>query len=372
MSLNTVLIISILAIFDLSLIGILSWIKSRKTPYYFWLGCIFLSTAFAIVDNTAIFVGEGQIFLYHLGVSTNVAWGAYLLSFIYCLRHPKEDKIKFSWLHFIPLYLYIPFFTLTLIQPQWGIETLELAKIGKMTPFGLFYNFVIILYSIGSNVFLLWEEYYRAKAFSISKQQHKRIKEILWIMLVLQTMAFFPFLLQLDLKFIILYMPVFGQLFFIYIFIRMTFLSDSAFKPIEETIPQKEISNKYSTIKITEQYAHDVLGKIIELMKTEKPYLELDYSLSQLSKGLGVSPNVLSMVINSKLNCSFPDYINSLRVKTAIELLEKLNKKSFTVESIAYESGFNNRTSFYKAFKKHTGKLPTEYIKSAIQIKKVV
>lgn len=367
MSPNTILIISILAIFNLSLIGILSWIKSKRTPYYFWLGCIFLATALAIIDNTTIYAGKGNMIFYHLGLSTNVVWGAYLLSFVYCLRHPKETKLKFKWHHFIPAYLYIPFFILTLVQPHWGEETLELAKIGKMTPFGVFFNFVICLYSIGSNAFLLWEEYFRKKTFSVSEQQHKRIKEILWIMLILQIMAFFPFLFQLDLKFIILYMPVFGQLFFIYIFIRMIFSTDSAFKT-DDGITQ----NKYSTIKITEQYTLCILDRIIELMKTQKPYLEFDYSLSQLSKELGVSPNILSMVINSKLNCSFPDYINSLRVKTSIELLEKQDKKGFTIESIAYESGFNNRTSFYKAFKKHTGKLPTEYFKSALQIKKVV
>jgi len=78
------------------------------------------------------------------------------------------------------------------------------------------------------------------------------------------------------------------------------------------------------------------------------------------------------MILNSKLNSSFPDYINAMRIKTAISLLNDFYKKHLTIETIAYECGFNNRTSFYKAFKKQTGKLPTDYLKNKVELKKVV
>jgi len=100
--------------------------------------------------------------------------------------------------------------------------------------------------------------------------------------------------------------------------------------------------------------------------------LKIDFTLTEMAKELKVLPNQLSMIINSKLNCSFPDYVNSLRVRTAIELLDKANKQNLTIEAIAYESGFNNRTSFYKAFKKQTGKLPSEYLKKGVEAKEVV
>ncbi|MPN36528.1 hypothetical protein SDC9_184037 [bioreactor metagenome] len=69
------------------------------------------------------------------------------------------------------------------------------------------------------------------------------------------------------------------------------------------------------------------------------------------------------MVINTKFNTNFPDFINSYRVQYALNLLAVIEEKNLTIESIAYESGFSNRTSFYNAFKKQTGKLPSEYIK---------
>lgn len=369
-----VLIISAIAIFDLSLIGILSWVKSKKTPYYFWLGWMFIATAIAILDNTHIFVGKGTIILYHIALFLNLAWGAYLISFIQCLRHPSDNSIKINWKLFIPAFLYFPFFILTFFQPQWANDTISLAEAGKLTPFGMYYNFSICSYSIISNAFLLWQEYSRRKKLEISKTQHELIKEVLWIMLALQLLAFIPFIFKFDIEYIILYMPIFGQIFFLYIFIRMTFSPNSPFN--SESLSEKYTENgiKYATIKLNEQGTEAILEKIHELMETKKPFLEFDYTLSQMAKDLKVSPNILSMIINSKLNNSFPDFINSFRVKMAIQLLEKSNKKNLTIEAIAYDSGFNNRTSFYNAFKKHTGKLPKEYLKNEkeTELKEVV
>jgi len=211
-----------------------------------------------------------------------------------------------------------------------------------------------------------------AKKIEISKIQHKLIKEVLWIMLALQLLAFIPFIFKFDIEYIILYMPVFGQIFFLYIFVRMTFSPNSPFN--YENLSEKYTENgtKYSTIKLNEQNAEAILERIHELMEKQKPFLDFDYTLSQMAKDLKVSPNILSMIINSKLNNSFPDFINSFRIKMAIELLEKANKKNLTIEAIAYDSGFNNRTSFYNAFKKQTGKLPREYLKNEGVIKEVV
>ena len=69
------------------------------------------------------------------------------------------------------------------------------------------------------------------------------------------------------------------------------------------------------------------------------------------------------MIINSHFNKSFPDFINCYRIKRAIDLLKSENNR-LTIEGVAFECGFGNRTSFYKAFKSETGKLPSEYLKT--------
>jgi YesN/AraC family two-component response regulator len=97
-------------------------------------------------------------------------------------------------------------------------------------------------------------------------------------------------------------------------------------------------------------------------MEVDKPYLLTDFTLAELSSQLNVPTKTISMVVNSKLKSSFPELVNSYRIKFAIELLKDFKKKNLTIEAVAYESGFNNRTSFYNAFKKQTGKLPGDFI----------
>ena len=119
---------------------------------------------------------------------------------------------------------------------------------------------------------------------------------------------------------------------------------------------------KYASVKINDECIDDIQRRIQQLMEADKPYLLTDFTLAELSSQINVPIKTISMVVNSKLKSSFPDFVNSYRIKFAIELLKDFKKKNLTIEAVAYESGFNNRTSFYNAFKKQTGKLPGDFL----------
>ncbi|MCB0372566.1 MAG: AraC family transcriptional regulator, partial [Muricauda sp.] len=72
-----------------------------------------------------------------------------------------------------------------------------------------------------------------------------------------------------------------------------------------------------------------------------------------------IGRNNASQVINEHFNLSFFDFINKYRVEEAERLLE--SNQLMTITDIAFEAGFNNRVSFYKAFKKVHDITPTEY-----------
>jgi len=199
-----------------------------------------------------------------------------------------------------------------------------------------------------------------------------KILELLRVMLLLQILAFAPFIFRFNLEYIILYMPVFGQAFFLYIFFKLAHTTH-LFQQNEGTYRlEYEKTAKYAAIRINEEKAEEICIRIKKHMETEKPYLKMEYTLPEMAKELNLLPGTLSMILNSKLNSSFPDYINSLRIKTAIELLNDFYSKNLTIETLAYESGFNNRTSFYNAFKKQTGKRPSDFLKNRLELKKVV
>ena len=97
------------------------------------------------------------------------------------------------------------------------------------------------------------------------------------------------------------------------------------------------------------------------LMKEEKIYIDPNLGLENISKRLQISSNYLSRLINQLGGCNFSDYINSYRVEEVKFKLKDPDFDSYTVLSIAMECGFNSKSPFYSAFKKHTGVSPKEY-----------
>lgn len=118
---------------------------------------------------------------------------------------------------------------------------------------------------------------------------------------------------------------------------------------------------KYEKSSLTEQKAELYLTKLTSAMENDKLYLNNDLTLQKLSEYLKIHPNHLSQVINEKLNQNFFDFINTYRIREARELLSDPANDNITILSIAHESGFNNKSSFNSAFKKHTGSTPSDF-----------
>ena len=123
---------------------------------------------------------------------------------------------------------------------------------------------------------------------------------------------------------------------------------------------QKYKSNKLNTIDA------ETIGKQLEeIIKTDQLYLNSNLSLRNVAQSLKVSPFKISQTLNEHLGTNFNDYINSFRVIAAKEMI--LNKDTYTFEAIAMECGFNSKSTFYAAFKKHAGMTPSNYRKTQVK-----
>jgi AraC-like DNA-binding protein len=89
------------------------------------------------------------------------------------------------------------------------------------------------------------------------------------------------------------------------------------------------------------------------------PYL----SLGLISEEFNLSEGYISQLFSKYSTLSFSDYINTLRIEDIKEMLVDSDFNNYTLLAIGLEAGFNSKTSFYSAFKKHTGKTPAEYKK---------
>ena len=102
--------------------------------------------------------------------------------------------------------------------------------------------------------------------------------------------------------------------------------------------------------------------QLLALMATEKPYLEPKLSLAQLAESLGVLPNHLSQIINQYEEKNFYDFVNTYRVDEFIALAKKDTDKNFNLLGLAFEAGFNSKSSFNQVFKKIKGQTPSQFI----------
>jgi AraC-like DNA-binding protein len=124
-------------------------------------------------------------------------------------------------------------------------------------------------------------------------------------------------------------------------------------------------SSSYSKSGLSEINAQQIINQLKELMEKEKPYLKSNLSLADLSSSLGISSHNLSEAINTKLNKSFYDFINYYRVEEVKKLMKNKRYNSYSILSLAFEAGFNSKSSFNSIFKKVAGVTPTEFRRSS-------
>jgi len=122
---------------------------------------------------------------------------------------------------------------------------------------------------------------------------------------------------------------------------------------------------KTSGKKIDSVEATVLSGKLEKIMIEKEWYKNSNLSLQDLSQELNISSHQLSQFLNNNLNKNFTSFVNEFRIKEACKIITSNDK--LTLESIGYDVGFNSKSTFFAAFKKHTGTTPLNYQLQALQ-----
>ncbi|MDQ6530957.1 helix-turn-helix domain-containing protein [Flavobacterium sp. LHD-85] len=105
------------------------------------------------------------------------------------------------------------------------------------------------------------------------------------------------------------------------------------------------------------------LLRLENIFINEKMFLKKDLQISDVTIKMGLSVNQLSNMINSELNMNFRDYVNLMRIEYFEEKVINLEWEHFSFKDMVLASGFKSRTTCFRAFVKHTGKSPTQFLK---------
>jgi AraC-like DNA-binding protein len=147
---------------------------------------------------------------------------------------------------------------------------------------------------------------------------------------------------------------------------RQPQIFDEKYKDIRyefDLLPPKKVEIKYEKSGLKNDDAQKHLERLVNYVEYEKPFLNGDLTIQDLSDKLDIPKHHLTQIINEKLKKNFYTFINEYRVKHFKSLLHNSSFQNYTLLALAYESGFNSKSSFNVIFKKITGLTPSQFKK---------
>ena len=147
------------------------------------------------------------------------------------------------------------------------------------------------------------------------------------------------------------------------IFVSLMFLKGIKQPAIFSGYKENQSRGKYEKTSLADVVKEDYKNKLLLYMESRKPYLDSTLCLNNLAEKLAIPAHHLSQVLNICLNQNFFDFINSYRIKESRRLLSEQDSGKKTIIEILYQTGFNSKSVFNSAFKKHTGMTPTQFRK---------
>ncbi|HMP99140.1 MAG TPA: helix-turn-helix domain-containing protein [Cyclobacteriaceae bacterium] len=119
----------------------------------------------------------------------------------------------------------------------------------------------------------------------------------------------------------------------------------------QKTLEEKTVSDELKNIA----------DKVVKAMEEHEYYKNENLSIKELGEALEIQPYLVSQAINTVLEKSFYDLVNTYRVEYAKRLLADKSADKYSLVGIGFESGFNSKTTFNTTFKKVTGLTPSAY-----------
>jgi AraC-like DNA-binding protein len=354
----------VLMLFLLSVFTILLFHKGRERYSNVLLAVYFISQILGIMDGLLIYgvsVGKAIPFTFFPIIFT---WGPLFYFYIISLFYSDFRITYRQGFHFIP-FLIILLFTFRnfyLIEYATRLKLLQNYGIYNLLYryFGMAFNVQIIAYNIAAII-----QY---------RKYQKKLKEEFSIVNVSGNNWIKTSLFGFVAACLIVQIGNNSQQFHAMTSINWAFVGNLAFFAFFNILFYKAIvspnilnrsliKEKYKYSQLTVPEASRILTSLEEYMDEKKPFTDPNLSLKSLSQMLNIPERYLSQVLNEYRQQNFFDFVNSYRVKYSMQLLKDLRNDRRIIFDIMFDAGFNSKSTFNTAFKKHSGHTPSEFKK---------
>jgi len=337
-----------------------------------WMFLICTELVIALLNSRVI-----EMYAFHF---ISFTYGPLLYLYVRFMTDPGR---KFNWLallHFIP---FVVFLTVSVIFRELPLMK-DLRNFFKPDRF-------ISLRIVYSTCFFLSVTVYSILAFVLIGKHQRKLKDLVsytsgvitlnWLK-VLSISYYVTFLalfilgglnmignfIPFDPYFVVFgFITIFSFAFSFYA-IRQPVIYGHEVRVIDDENNGRE-TEKYVRSGLRDKQAEEYLEKLISVMETDKPYLNRNLSIQDLSQLTGISRHYITQVLNEKHGKNFFTFINEYRVKDVISRFNDPKNNHFTILAIAFDAGFNSKTTFNSIFKSLTGVTPSEYREKSTGIK---
>ena len=298
-----------------------------------------------------------------IGLSRFLTAPLLYISILYFTSVNKKFKNKILW-HFLPFTIFLLFrfpFFITGKNIEFSYET------GKIVFFVLRIALPLqaLIYWILS--FLKLQKHLKnLRQISSSTEKNDLIWLKYFLLILLLIILVWFNLVFFNLEYLIQFTPftyMLSVFFLAYFSLQQKEIFDFSKSELNE-LSSIEIYKKDNPKRVSGNRLNELDEKLRTLTESEKVYLENDLSLPKLAQRLEASYNETSFVINELYQDNFYNFINKYRIEEAKKMLLSDKYNQLNVLGIAYESGFNSKTTFNTTFKKYTGMSPTEFVKA--------
>lgn len=337
------------------------------------LAVVFCMLAFSLISLYCVVFGVDLSFPPLLFVDDTFlfAYGPLLFLFTRSVLFKDFSLGLKSLLHLSPFFLSVCFLIglVIFVDSASMAETIGKMKSGSVPVFLWVGNVLLLLYAL-FYLFISKREAQRVftttadKYSSFNPVEFRMLNFILNSFFVLFCISLLHAILPLlgfsgGLAITLILLVLFAFYFINSALFRMLKQSTNSGGLVEKNVltPQK----KYAGSDMTATQLEENKTRLWEYMVATKKFLDSELTIDDLAKDVALPSKTLSQVINEGFSCNFFDFVNRFRVEEAKSFFVDQTDDKMTIQEVMYLSGFNSKSSFNTAFRKFTGKTPTQF-----------
>lgn len=304
---------------------------------------------------------------YYFMIDLSWAHGALIYFYTKAQTRPGFKFGKRDLIHFAPMFVQVAISVFVRLQNLYWDGTPESLSWLGYYGYSIWMNHSTI-YLVASILII----YYAQKSLGLIKQVNKRDEmpkgKLSWIKrITLSFLIYFTLVLFILVVDLIVYKSYnkgdyfyFTRFYYYPFFIGIGILTywiglEGFSRRHEQELAKRVVPNHLEMKKL-----EDIAERVRAGMEQEGLYKNPELSLQGLAKSLELKPYLVSRSLSEVLDKRFNDFVNECRVKEVQRLLKDPRNSRFTLLSLAMDAGFNSKSSFNRAVKKHLGVMPSD------------